>query len=197
MKHIILALSLLACPAFAESSVILEPLPEGSVTASEGLEMWGNIHEVFAHPRCSNCHVGEDHIPIWSGPHYGPTERPHGMFISAGESRIGAEYLNCATCHGPQNSTQLHGAPGAEVWLLPPVEMQWHGKTSAEICAQVQDPERNGGKTLLEVAEHVAGDALVLWGWDPGPGREPAPYSAAELAEFVLKWTAAGAPCPS
>ncbi len=197
MKRIIFAVGLFALPAFAESNVTLEPLPEGSVSAAEGAQMWENIHEVFTHPRCINCHVGEDNIPLWSGPHYGGEARPHGMFISAGDSRIGAEYLACSTCHGPENSAQLHGAPGAEVWLLPPVEMAWHGKTSAEICAQIQDPERNGDKTLLEVAEHVAGDPLVLWGWEPGPGREPAPYSAAELADFVLKWTAAGAPCPS
>lgn len=197
MKRIVLAMGLLALPAFAESDVTLDPLPEGSVSAAEGAQMWEFIHDVLTHPRCVNCHVGEDNIPLWSGPHYGGAARAHGMFISAGESRIGAEYLACSTCHGPENSAQLHGAPGAEVWLLPPVEMAWHGKTSAEICAQIQDPERNGDKTLLEVAEHVAGDPLVLWGWEPGPGREPAPYSATELAEFVLKWAAAGAPCPT
>jgi hypothetical protein len=75
--------------------------------------------------------------------------------------------------------------------------MAWWGKTSAEICAQIKDPDMNGGRSLLEVAEHVAGDPLVLWGWEPGPGRAPAPYSADELSEFVLKWTAAGAPCPA
>jgi hypothetical protein len=197
MKKLVLSLCLTAAPVLSESTVTLEPLPEGSVSAEDGTRLWGQIHEVFSHPRCANCHVGESGIPIWSGPHYGAEPRNHGMFVAAGDSRIGAEYLTCGTCHGPQNSVLPHGAPGAEVWHLPPAEMAWWGKSSAEICAQIKDPDLNGGRSLLEVAEHVAGDPLVLWGWEPGPGRTPAPYSAKALSEFMLEWTAAGAPCPT
>jgi hypothetical protein len=30
----------------------------------------------------------------------------------------------------------------------------------------------NGQRTLDDVADHVGHDALVLWGWNPGPARE-------------------------
>jgi hypothetical protein len=162
-----------------------------------GLTAWSKIHEVFSHPRCANCHVGPDNVPIWSGSSYGPKARPHGMNISGGASRKGTEHVACSSCHAQQNSPMPHGPPGAQVWHLPPISMQWFGKSSAEICAQIKDRARNGDRTLAEVAEHIEHDRLVHWGWAPGPGREPAPYSVAELIELVKQWDAAGAPCPT
>ena len=118
------------------------------------------------------------------------------MNIKAGESRVGAETILCTTCHTLNNGDINHAPPGAEVWHLPPPEMVWYNKSSAEICAQIQDPERNVDRTMKEVAEHVANDELVHWGWNPGPGRQPAPYSAKVNVMDILAWTAAGKPCP-
>ncbi len=201
MKKLIFALTgltaFIVVHALAEEEEApLAPLEAGSVSQEDGLANWAKIHEVFSHPRCANCHVDDSGIPMWSGPSYGKT-RPHGMFISGGETRIGIEFVQCGTCHGRENSPTPHGPPGNEVWLLAPAEMQWFDKSSQEICEQIKDPERNGGRTILEVAEHVSHDPLVHWGWDPGPGREAAPYSAAETTDSILKWQAAGAPCPS
>jgi hypothetical protein len=75
--------------------------------------------------------------------------------------------------------------------------MQWFGKSSAEICAQVKDRARNGNRTIGDLADLVEHEALVHWGWAPGPGRESAPYSATQLVEFIKQWDAAGAPCPT
>lgn len=186
MKHLFIA----AIIAFAT-------VPAAAQTQDGGLELWNKIHEVFSHPRCANCHVGADNIPVWSGPSYGGEARLHGMNINAGPSRIGAETLPCSTCHMKQNAQVPHGPPGADVWALPPVEMQWADKSSAQICAQIKDPNRNGGRTLAEVADHVDHDELVHWGWSPGPGREPAPYSFTELVTFIKQWDALGAPCPA
>ncbi|MEL7416903.1 MAG: hypothetical protein AAGJ92_13545, partial [Pseudomonadota bacterium] len=72
--------------------------PPTAATRAEGLAAFDRIFEVASHPRCSNCHVGDDNLPMWSGPSYGQT-RPHGMNVNAGESRIGAETLLCSTCH--------------------------------------------------------------------------------------------------
>ena len=119
------------------------------------------------------------------------------MFVHGGESRIGAETIPCATCHGLENAPQPNGPPGAKVWALAPVEMAWWRKSSAELCAQIKDPERNGGRDVEALAQHIEHDALVLWGWDPGPGRAPAPHSAEALAGFIRAWGAAGAPCPA
>ena len=175
MRRALAFLLLTASPAFAQDA---------------GLAAWSKIYEVLSHPRCANCHVGDDNIPLWSGP-----VRPHGMNITAGPSRIGTETIPCATCHTPHNAEAPHGPPGAPVWQLPPAKMQWAGKTSAEICAQIKDPDRSK-PSIAAVADHIATDKLVAWGWAPGPGRAPAPYSAAEVAGYLRQWDAAGAPCP-
>jgi hypothetical protein len=118
------------------------------------------------------------------------------MNINAGPTRNGAGSIACNACHTRNNSLLPHGPPGAEGWLLAPIPMQWFGKSSAEICAQIKDPTRNGDRTIAKIAEHIEKEPLVLWGWRPGPGREPAPYSAAEVAAFLRDWETAHAPCP-
>lgn len=165
-----------------------------------GLEAWAKIYDVLSHPRCSNCHVGEDNRPRWSGPGYGLAAgewKFHGMNVNGGESRIGMESIPCSTCHQLENSDVPHGPPGAQVWALAPVEMVWWQKSSEEICEQIKDPARNGGRSVGEVADHIDNDELVHWGWKPGPGREPAPYSRKEAVALLQTWAASGAPCPS
>ena len=163
---------------------------------ASGLEQWRKIYAVFSHPRCANCHVADDH-PRWSGAHYGAA-RVHGFNVRRGDdgSGFGNPGLRCTTCHFSSNSSALHGPPGAENWRLAPPEMVWWQQSSAAICAQIKDPQRNGGRTLDEIALHVRDDKLVGWGWAPGPGREPAPGSAEATYEALERWSQAGAPCP-
>lgn len=158
-----------------------------------GLAAWRKAYGVLSHPRCANCHVGADNLPLWSDP--GGAPRPHGMNINAGASRIGAETIACSACHATRNAELPHGPPGAPGWQLPPADMQWVGKTSAEVCAQIRDQVR--ARTIAGMVEHVAHDRLVSWGWAPGPGRVPAPYSAAETAAYLKQWDDAGGPCPA
>ncbi|MDJ0637370.1 MAG: hypothetical protein QNJ20_00945 [Paracoccaceae bacterium] len=199
MKKIAAALSLaLASPVAAEGeNVTIDPPAEGSVTRAEALEAWGRIYEVTSHPRCSNCHVGADNRPMWSGPTYGRT-RKHGMNINAGESRIGAETVLCSTCHAYRegmNDTP-HAAPQvAMTWQLAPVEAEWFGKSSVEVCNQLRDPERNGDRDMLALASHLDHDLILHWAWNPGGGREPAPYSLQEHVNDILAWGVAGFPC--
>jgi hypothetical protein len=176
--------------AGAQDSPALEP----AIDREAGLADWEEIHAVFAHPRCANCHV-EDDNPRWSGAHYGQT-RVHAFNVRRGEDGFGSPAMQCSACHSEDNSPILHGPPGAPHWHLAPAEMAWFDRSSAEICAQIKDPGRNGDRTLDEVAEHVRDDALVGWGWQPGTGREPAPGSADELFEAIERWAANGAPCP-
>jgi hypothetical protein len=160
-----------------------------------GSSAWAQIHAVFSHPRCANCHV-DDGRPRWSGASYGKP-RPHAMNVMGGESGLGNVGMRCGTCHGKTNAPVAHGPPGAPDWHLAPAAMVWFGKSSAEICRQVKDPGRNGGRTLQQVAEHVRADALVAWGWAPGVGREPAPGSAEQTYRLLQEWISAGAPCPT
>lgn len=86
--------------------------------------------------------------------------------------------------------------PGNPAWHLAPIEMAWHGKALGEICAQIKDPERNGGKTLAELYEHMAEDSLVGWGWAPGAGRTPAPGTQETFGQLIEAWIESGAACP-
>lgn len=197
---VILAAVSIAGAALAKGALTLPE--EGSISRADGQAAFERIYEVVTHPRCANCHVGADNIPMWSGPSYGEA-RPHGMHINAGESRIGAEFLPCQTCHVTSDDfdTAPHAAPRFGIaWQLAPVEFEWFGKSRAEICAQLKDPERNGGRDWRELVEHLEHDASlngpVAWGWSPGGDREPAPRTLEEHVEDMALWGAAGQPCP-
>lgn len=189
--------------AEGEHGLELSALPAvGTVTAGDGLAAWDRIHEVNTHPRCLNCHVGADNIPLW-GTREAP-DRIHGMNINAGLSRIGAEGLSCRSCH--QTSTRPNTVPNAAPhtgmdWQLAPVEFQWVGQTSVQMCEQLRDPDRNGGRDAAGLIEHILHDAelvgFITWSFNPGGGREPAPGSLQAHLEDMARWTAAGMPCPS
>ena len=181
----------------------LTPPAEGSVSRAQGLAAFARIHEVVTHPRCANCHVGADNIPMWYGASEGPA-RPHGMNVQGGESRIGAETLICSTCHRTSEHLESdpHAPPHAGLdWRLAPVEFEWFEKTPAQVCAQLSDPARTGGRDWLGLAEHLVEDAghrgFVLWGWAPSGGRDPAPYSLQAHVNDMLAWGVAGQPCPT
>lgn len=186
--------AVLSAPAVAQNSAA----PGTPVAADEerGLAEWEKVFAVLSHPRCANCHV-EDERPRWSGLGYGE-DAVHAFNVVRGDdgSGFGNPGLRCTTCHFEVNSPTPHGPPGAENWHLAPAEMVWFRKTPAEICGQIKDPERNGGRSLEEIAVHVRDDGLVAWGWDPGPGREPAPGSAEETFAAIGRWAGYGAPCP-
>lgn len=186
-------------PVSAPAQETSQPSASSALTsadAANGLMEWTKIVAVLSHPRCSGCHV-EDDRPRWVGDHYGGV-RVHAFNVQRGTdgSGSGNDAMRCTSCHSASNSSVLHGAPGAAEWHLAPVEMAWFGKTSAQICAQVKDMQRNGGRTLKAIALHVRDNELVAWGWAPGEGREPAPGSAEQTYQALERWSAAGAPCP-
>ncbi len=200
MKYRLLAATIViaASPLLAE----VDLTPPESASEAEGLEAWARIYEVASHPRCSNCHTGESDHPMWSGPSYGQA-RPHGMNIRAGESRMGVEYIPCQACHTTmsedwENANAMpHTAPRVPMfWQLAPVEADWFGRSSIEICEQLRDPELNGGRDTMALAEHLDHDLILHWAWNPGGNREPAPYSLQEHVDDILIWGVAGMPCP-
>lgn len=126
------------------------------------------------------------------------------MNIDAGKNRIGNKTLICSTCHttlkkpDPKANLEPHAAPRvAQVWGLAPVGAEWFGKSSSHICNQLRDPERNGNRSIREVAVHLDHDRVLRWAWNPGGDREPAPHSLQEVMDALMKWAAAGTPCPS
>lgn len=205
MKCSFLVLAVLGLPVLANAAsdkITIEIPSEGSITVEQGLDAWSRIYEVASHPRCANCHVGASDRPMWSGPAYGRT-RQHGMNIQAGESRIGAEHVLCSTCHTTKDTdwdnanAVPHAAPRVAMeWALAPVEAFWFGQPSDQICAQLRDPDLNGGRDTIGLAEHLDHDVILHWAWNPGGGREPAPYSLQEHINDILAWGVAGMPCP-
>ncbi len=194
-------LGLMAFSAFAADEIknVVLNIPEaGSVSKEEGLVAWERVYEVASHPRCANCHVGSSDQPMWSGPSYGKT-RPHGMNVRAGESRMGVEFVPCLTCHAETNSSNdaPHMAPQVGTqWALAPVEADWFGKSSQEVCNQLRTPDLNGERNVLDIAAHLDHDVILHWAWSPGGDREAAPYSLQEHVDDILLWGVAGAPCP-
>ena len=80
--------------------------------------------------------------------------------------------------------------------MLAPPEMAWEGKSVSDICRQIKDVKLNGGRDLAMLHEHIAKDDLVAWGWNPGPGRQPAPGSQEQAGRLVQAWIESGAECP-
>jgi hypothetical protein len=82
-------------------------------------------------------------------------------------------------------------------WGLAPLSMLWEGRTKAQICEQMKDPERNGGRrTGEEVIEHMKVDPLVLWAWNPGTGRTTPPLTHQQFVDALEAWVRADMRCP-
>ena len=140
--------------------------------------------------RCVNCH------PAGDRPLQGETHRLHQPPVARGADGFGTASMRCASCHQDANFDAA-GMPGNPHWHLAPREMAWQDKTLAEICAQIKDPARNGGRSLQQILTHMATDTLVGWAWAPGFGRKPAPGTQQELGALIDAWVKTGAACPT
>ena len=164
-------------------------LPAASFTAiadgsARSRALFGEIARVLTHPRCVNCHPADD------TPRQGDAHAIH----DPPALRV-VPALKCTSCHQDRN-VELARVPGAPNWSLAPASMAWLDRTPSQICAQIKDPARNGGRSLAKIRDHIAHDALVGWAWSPGSGRTPAPGSQAGLGELVTAWIDTGAECP-
>lgn len=161
---------------------------------ARSIALFEEAGKVITHPRCTNCH------PV-STPSQGDERRPHMPAVSFGEAGMGAAGMPCVSCHTAKNvwvgGVQTVTVPGNPRWSLAPKEMAWQGKSLGDICRQLKDTRRNGGKTMDEMVEHMAHDDLIAWGWDPGEGRTPAPGTQAQFGELIKAWVDTGAACPS
>jgi len=158
--------------------------------AQRSRAIFAEIGKVLTHPRCMNCH------PVGDQPLQGADHRIH--FPPARRAGPGD---SCAACHTDRNVTlhvtaSFQSIPGHPRWALAPLSMAWEGKSLGDICRQIKDKDRNGGRDLALLQEHIAKDDLVAWGWNPGAGREPAPGSQDLAGRLVQAWIDSGAECP-
>lgn len=180
-----------------EQDASLKPVSAFSAIGDErarSVALLTEAGKVIQGPRCLNCH------PAKREPTQGNDLHAHLPRINAGESGVGVSGLLCMSCHGAANTTTLASSiasiPGQPNWALAPASMTWQGKSLREICLQLKDVRRNGGRSLSKIQEHMATDPLVGWAWQPGEGRTPAPGTQDQFGALIKAWISTGAHCP-
>jgi hypothetical protein len=175
-----------------EAGSSLKPASEFSAISNErerSIALFTEAGKVIQHPRCVNCH------PAGDRPLQGDDGHLHLPLVLRGAGGFGMVGMQCPTCHQSANFDP-GGVPGHPTWHLAPIEMAWAGKSLGEICAQIKNPDRNGGMSLDKLVHHMAEDTLVGWGWQPGAGRTPAPGTQQEFGALIRAWVDNGAACP-
>lgn len=158
------------------------------VSASRAFEA---MLPVLRHPRCMNCHSRGDY------PREGDDGHRHTMNARRGITGNGIAGVKCSSCHRDVNAPGLHAPPGAPGWHLPPSDnpLVWEGLSDRELCELFKDRSKNGERSLEQIAEHMK-TPLVLWGWNPGEGRNPIPVPKNEFLANAERWVAEGGKCP-
>ena len=163
-------------PAHPEAVGSIRPVSDFSGIPNEkdrSIAFFTEAGKVIQHPRCVNCH------PAGDRPQQGDDGHPHQPLVVRGAGGFGAVAMQCPTCHQA------------------PIEMACAGKSLGEICTQIKDPARNGGKNLDEIVHHMADDSLVGWAWNPGADRTPAPGTQQQFGALIRAWAESGAACPA
>ena len=187
-------LSLAPMPVLAQTDSLQPPDAFSGIgdAAARSQAIFTEMGKVILSPRCVNCHPkGDSPLQNAGALHVPPVGR--------GPDGHGLAGLECSTCHGAENVEFGGGTgsiPGNPDWHLAPLSMAWEGKSLREICDQIKDPARNGGKSLADLQHHNAEDSLVGWGWAPGKGRTPAPGSQEVFGALTQAWLDTGSVCP-
>jgi hypothetical protein len=164
----------------------------GEASHAAAVAGWDVVYEVLQHPRCANCH------PAGNAPLQGDAMRPHAQLVQRGPGGHGVFGMRCDTCHQDTNLDGPFLPPGVRNWHMPRPDMPlvFVGVGSRDLCEQLRDPARNGGKTPAQLLEHMESDPLVLWGWDPGNGRAPVSVPHDRLAAAMRAWVENDCGCP-
>jgi hypothetical protein len=177
--------------------VPLKPASAFSMIGDErarSVALFTEAAKVIQSPRCMNCH------PAKRQPTQGDDLHAHVPTMHAGPGDHGVPGLPCKSCHGDTNVATLGSSiasiPGHSHWGVAPASMAWQGKSLGEICLQLKDGARNGGRSLAKIHEHMATDSLVAWAWHPGEGRSPAPGTQVQFGAIIAAWISTGAHCP-
>jgi hypothetical protein len=189
-----LAMSMVAGYAASETAPHELASPESfaaiSDTSARSAAMFTELGKVLTHPRCVNCH------PAGDRPRQTDAGRLHQPPVWRGADGHGLPAMRCSTCHGDANF-EPGRMPGHPEWHLAPRAMAWEGRTLAEICAQIKDLARNGGRKPQDLIHHIGEDTLVGWAWAPGYGRSAAPGTQTQAGALVEAWVKTGAACPA
>src|SRR6266699_3767476 len=184
------AVGVAAVAGFASGARVAARAPRLDAEASRAAFL--QVYKVFTSPRCQNCH------PAGDAPLQGDDSHVHTQKVKRGRDGHGVYGMRCDTCHQTTNLRGEHMPPGNTKWSLPSPEhkMVFVGRSPAELCRQLKDSKQTGGRSLLQLLEHVSSDDLVGWAWDPGPGRTLPPLSRLDTATQTKIWIEGGAACP-
>ncbi len=176
----------------ANSNTLASPESFSSIadTDARSAAMFTELGKVLTHPRCVNCH------PAGNRPRQGDQSQLHQPPVERGADGHGTEPMRCSICHQKANF-EPGRVPGHPEWHIAPREMAWEGKTLPEICTQIKDSARNGGRKPEDLIHHIGEDTLVGWAWAPGYGRTPAPGTQKAAGALVEAWLKSGAICPA
>ena len=171
--------------------VVSKAVPVKDSVAS--VKAFMQVYKVLMSPRCMNCH------PSGDTPLQGDDSHLHTMGITRGTDGKGIYAAKCSNCHQAENTAGLHMPPGNPKWGLPPARMRmvFQGRTPRQLALQILDPKQNGGRTKVQLIDHMANDDLVGWAWHPGEGRTLPPLSRSAFVVQVKLWTAKGAYAPA
>ena len=171
-----------------------------TVSREQALVSFLYVHQIATGNRCTNCHVsGERPIQL-----EGLARRFHNMNVQRKIVELGH---SCQTCHQESNLDKPHLPPGAPHWGLPRGHKAVTAATTPrQLCELWLDPTRNEfetgantdqPRTSAQLLEHVKNDPLVIWTWNPGPGRTPSAGTHAEFVKNFSTWVEGGTPCPT
>ena len=171
----------------AEQQAVSRVVPVGDKEKS--LAAFQSILKVLKSPRCMNCH------PSGDVPRQGDDQHLHRMGVSRGKADHGGLVQKCETCHHQENNLYAN-VPGAPHWGLAPRSMGWQGLSDLELGKALVDKNKNGGRSPQDLVKHMGQDSLVLWAWNPGPGRTPPPVPLPEFRAALNEWLNNGAHVP-
>jgi hypothetical protein len=187
-------MSMLTGYALSQTTPTTLAAPESFASIADpearSVALFTELGKVLTHPRCINCH------PAGDRPHQGELGRMHQPPVERGPDGRGLETMRCPICHQAANF-EPGRVPGHPEWHLAPREMAWEARTLGEICVQIKDPARNGGRSLQDLVHHIGNDTLVGWAWAPGFGRQPAPGTQRDAGALAEAWVKTGAVCPT
>jgi hypothetical protein len=148
-----------------ESSAQLRPPSDFDFIAdfqARSRALFAEAAKVIMSPRCVNCHPASDR------PTQGNDMHLHFPPVARGDDGGGVPGNTCTACHMERNvdlwpgqRVSFESIPGHPRWGLAPIEMAWEGKSMSEICQQLKDPQRNGGRSLALLHDHLA--TTILW----------------------------------
>ena len=163
--------------------------PSSPDDQAASLAAWNEIATVLEHPRCLNCHQ-------LNSPLQGDSRRVHVPHVVRGPEDQGVGAMRCGNCHNNMGNNPTSGTPGGLNWKLAPASMLWQGLSSGDLCRSVKDPKHNGNRDGAALIQHM-NVLLVLYGWNPGKGREPVPIPYDKFVEDMKVWVAGGMACPN